>query len=136
MFPVWGETVGASPGSSQNHGFKWFAHPFGGAESTGHAQDPAFLGHAVFVPSSLEVEVGGGEWVKGWRLFFFYLAAHNLPNCTSMQLFSVFYSFFVILCCSSCLFRDKHCSKGSLQDLDYRIQNFFFTNEKLKPCVR
>ena len=86
--------AGVCPGLKLGGWLRRFAHPSGGAECTGHGQCPASLGHAVFIPSSLEVAVGEEEWVKGGRLFFSYLVVHNLPNCTSMQRFSVL--FFVI----------------------------------------
>ena len=45
--------------------------------------------------------------------FFLYLVVQNLPNCTSMQLFFVPYSFFLFCCLRRCLSRYKHCCKRS-----------------------
>ena len=54
------------PGVGQERWLRWSAHPFGGVESRGHAQYPAFA------PDHSEVAVG---------LFgFLYLAVHNLPQ--------------------------------------------------------
>ena len=81
---------------------------------------------------------------SSWVLFFWYfciLLSIICPNCICMQLFLVSYSFFVFCCSRRHLSRCKHCSKGSQvpgpslsqRELDYRIQCFHFTDEKLKP---
>lgn len=130
---LYGVKVGASPESSQNYGFRWSAHPSGGAECNGAWAVPCFLGRAVFISSSLEVAVGEEEWVKGGRLLFFYLVVHNLPNCTSMQRFSVL--FFVIFVAQDVGSGASTAAKGPSKPLIIESRTSL-TNEKLKPCVR
>lgn len=48
---------------------------------------------------------------SSFLFFFLYLVVQNLPNCTSMQLFFVPYSFFLFCCLRRCLSRCKHCCK-------------------------
>ena len=50
----------------------------------------------------------------GWVFRFYCIFLPIIcPNCSYLQLFSVFYSFFVFCCWRRHSFSNKHCSKGS-----------------------
>ena len=63
------------PGVGQERWLRWSAPPFGGVESRGHAQYPAFA------PASSEVAVG--------FLVFLYLVVHNLSH---LHIYTVIFS--------------------------------------------
>ena len=96
LFPVWGEGRGKSRSPAGITALGGPPTPLVVLSTRGMGSALLFSDMLFLFPVLLEVAIGGEEWVKGGSLFFFYLVVHNLPNCISMQQFSVLYSFFVI----------------------------------------
>ena len=100
-----GVRVGVYPEVRLEGWRRWSAPPFGGVESRGHVQDPAFAPNTLLLLPALP------KWPLGF--WSFCILSIICPNCACTQLFLVPYGFFVFCCLRRCLFGCKHCSKGS-----------------------
>ena len=93
-----GVKVGICPEVRPEGWLRWFAHPFGGVECSGHAQYPDFA------PSSSEEAIG-------FLVHFCILLSIICLNCARIQLLLVHDSFAAFCCSRRCLSRCQYCSK-------------------------
>ena len=114
--------VGECLGVQQDGWLGYFAHPLGGVERRGHAQDPVFAPHPLIFLLALQ------KWQLGfWSLGI--LSAIICSNRACTQLFLVHHRFSVFCCCRG--LSSKQCSKGSQVPACFRSTKQIKTNQHI-----